>query len=184
MRITYCSLAAAAAAAALLAAPALVAQAPPAPPKPAPEVQKLAYFAGRWNETADMKTSPMGPGGKMTTASSCEWFPGGFYVVCRGDGTGPMGPTHGLGILGYSTESKRYTYYGIDNSGMGGGPAYGNVAGDTWTWEDESQMGGQTVKGRYTIKQVSADSYTWTWEMSMGGGPFAVVATGTDTRVK
>ena len=67
---------------------------------------------------------------------------------------------------------------------MGGGPAYGNVAGDTWTWEDESQMGGQTVKGRYTIKQVSADSYTWTWEMSMGGGPFAVVATGTDTRVK
>ena len=45
-------------------------------------------------------------------------------------------------------------------------------------------MGGQTVKGRYTIKQVSADSYTWTWEMSMGGGPFAVVATGTDTRVK
>ena len=186
MRITYCSLAAAAAAAAvtLLAAPALVAQAPPAPPKPAPEVQKLAYFAGRWNETADMKASPMGPGGKMTVASSCEWFPGGFYIVCRGDGTGPMGPTHGLGILGYSTESKRYTYYGIDNSGMGGGPAYGNVAGDTWTWEDESQMGGQTVKGRYTIKQVSADSYTWTWEMSMGGGPWAVVATGTDTRVR
>ena len=41
MRITYCSLAAAAAAVTLLAAPALVAQAPPAPPKPAPEVQKL-----------------------------------------------------------------------------------------------------------------------------------------------
>src|SRR5438046_6111373 len=76
MRITYCSLAAAAAAVTLLAAPALVAQAPPAPPKPAPEVQKLAYFAGRWNETADMKASPMGPGGKMTVASSCEWFPG------------------------------------------------------------------------------------------------------------
>ena len=180
MRITYCSLAAAA----LLAAPTLRAQAPAAPPKPAPEVQKLAYFAGRWNETADMKASPMGPGGKMTVASSCEWFPGGFYVVCRGDGTGPMGPTHGLGIIGYSTERKQYTYYGIDNSGMGGPVSYGDLAGDTWTWTTESTMNGQAVKGRYTIKQVSPDSYTWTWEMAVGGGPFAAMATGSDTRVR
>ncbi len=180
MRIAYRTLAAVT----LLVAPALRAQAPQAPPKPGPEVQKLAYFAGRWNETADMKPSPMGPGGKMTVASSCEWFSGGFYLVCRGDGTSPSGPTHGLGILGYSTETKRYTYYGIDNSGMGGGVSYGDVAGDTWTFQAEDQVGGQTMKSRYTIKQVSADSYTWTWEMAMGSAPFAVMATGTDTRVR
>ena len=29
-----------------------------------------------------------------------------------------MGPTKELGILGYSTEEKIYTYYGADNSGM------------------------------------------------------------------
>lgn len=182
MRITYCSLAAAAAA--LLAAPALVAQAPPAPPKPAPEVQKLAYFAGRWSEVVDMKASPMGPGGRMTVSSSCEWFSGGFFLVCRSDGTGPAGATHGLGMLGYNTEKQRYTYYSIDNSGMNGPVAYGDVAGDTWTWAVEDMMGGQQVKSRFTIKQVSQDSYTWTWEMAMGSGPFAVMATGTDTRVK
>jgi uncharacterized protein DUF1579 len=168
----------------LLAAPVLVAQAPPAPPKPGPEVQKLAYFVGRWNETAEVKPGPMGPGGKMTVASSCEWFAGGFYVVCKGDGTGPGGPTHGLGILGYSTERKRYSYYGIDNAGMGGDPSYGDLVGDTWNWDGESTMGGQQVKGRYTIKQVSPDSYTWKWEMSVAGGPWNAVAEGTDTRVK
>jgi Protein of unknown function (DUF1579) len=168
---------------ALLVTPSLWAQAPAAP-KPGPEHQKLAYFAGRWNEVADMKPGPMGPGGKVTTTSTCEWFPGGFYLVCRGDGRGPMGEEHGLGILGYSTERKQYTYYGIDNAGMGGTIAYGQVTGDTWTWEGESQMGGKPVKGRYVMKVASPDSYSWKWEMSVAGGPSAVVAEGTETRAK
>src|SRR2546423_15436050 len=85
MKMTYRALAAVT----LLVAPALSAQAPAAPPKPGPEVQKLAYFAGRWSEVADMKASPMGPGGKATVSSSCEWFSGGFFLVCRSDGTNP-----------------------------------------------------------------------------------------------
>ena len=180
MRIAYRTLAAVT----LLVAPALVAQAPAAPPKPGPEVQKLAYFAGRWNEVVDMKPSPMGPGGRMTVSSSCEWFSGGFFLVCRSDGTGPAGATHGLGILGYNTESKRYTYYSIDNSGMSGPVAYGDLAGDTWIWTTEATMNGQQVKSRFTIKQASQDSYTWTWEMAMGSAPSAVMGTGTDTRVR
>jgi uncharacterized protein DUF1579 len=173
----------AAAAVALLASPTLHGQAPAAP-KPGPEHQKLAYFAGRWNEVGDMKPGPMGPGGKMTATSSCEWFSGGFFLVCRGDGTGPMGENHGLGILGYSTERKRYTYYSIDNSGMNGDIAYGQFTNDTWNWEGESLMGGKTVKGHYVIKVTSPDSYTWKWEMSVAGGPMALVAEGTETRAK
>src|SRR5712691_748580 len=164
MRIAYRSLAAAVT---LLATPALRAQMTPPTPKPGPEHQKLAYFAGRWTEVGEMKPGPMGPGGKMAATSTCEWFAGGFYVVCRSDGKGPAGEMRGLGILGYSTERQRYTYYGIDNSGMGADVAYGELTGDTWNWAGESLMGGQTVKGRYVIKQISPDSYTWTWEMSV-----------------
>src|SRR3989454_7285461 len=80
MRIVYRSLAAALT---LFATPVLRAQAPAAAPKPGPEHQKLAYFAGRWSESADIKPGPMGPGGKMTETSTCEWFSGGFYLVCR-----------------------------------------------------------------------------------------------------
>ncbi len=167
----------------LAAVSVLRAQAPAAAPRPGPEQQKLAYFAGRWTEVGDMKPGPMGPGGKVTSTATCEWFPGGFHLVCRSDGTGPMGPSHALGILGYSSERKRYTYYGVDNSGYGD-PSYGVLAGDTWTWEGESLMGGQTVKSRYTIKQLSADSYSWKFEMSMAGGAWTVAGEGTDTRVK
>src|SRR3989449_11201669 len=78
MAIAYRSLAAVVT---LLAAPVLRAQTPAAAPKPGPEHQKLAYFLGRWSETVDMKPGPMGPGGKMTATSTCEWFSGGFYLV-------------------------------------------------------------------------------------------------------
>jgi hypothetical protein len=166
-----------------VAVPALGAQTMAAPPKPGPEHQKLAYFAGRWRSEGEMKPGPMGPGGKMTGTSTCEWFKGGFHLVCRSDGTGPGGAMQGLGILGYSSERKRYTYYGIDNSGMGD-PSYGELVGATWNWEGESLMGGQTVKGRYIIKQGSADSYSWTWEVSMAGGPWTLVGQGTETRMK
>lgn len=182
MRIAYRPLAAVVT---LVAASTLRAQAPPQPPKPGPEHQKLAYFVGRWTEEGEMKAGPMGPGGKVTSVSLCQWFAGGgFYLVCRSDGKGPSGQMRSLGILGYSTERKRYTYYGIDNSGMGGDPAYGDLAGDTWNWEGESMMGGKSVKYRYVIKQVSPDKYTWKWDMSVAGGAWTSVAEGTDTRVK
>ena len=161
----------------------LAAQNPPTPPQPGPAQAKLAFFAGRWTVEGEMKPGPMGPGGKVTSNDVCEWFMGGFHLVCTSEGRSPTGATKGLGILGYDAERQRYTYYGIDNSGFGD-PAYGQVAGDTWTWEGESMMGGQVIKQRYVIKQVSPDSYSFELSMSMAGGPWTVAMTGTETRVK
>ena len=169
---------------ALVAAPGLRAQADTQPPKPGPEHQKLSYFAGRWTSTGEMKFGPMGPGGPVKTESTCEWFPGGFYLVCRGQGQGPAGETRNLGILGYSAERGRYSYYGIDNSGMGGDHAYGEVAGDTWTWESESMMGDQTVTSRYVMKQISPDQYSWRWEVSGEGGEWTLLGEGMEIRAK
>ena len=88
----------------------LVAQAPPQ--KPGPEHRKLEYFVGKWTSTGEMKPSPMGPGGKISMSDTCEWFQGGFAVVCHGQGTGPTGPSKNIGIMGYSTDQKKYTYLG------------------------------------------------------------------------
>ena len=90
----------------------------PTPPKPGPEHQRLAYFVGKWTGEGEMKASPMGPAGKISSVDSCEWFEGHFSVVCRSDGKSPMGPMKSVGILSYSPEEKVYTYYGTDNSGM------------------------------------------------------------------
>src|SRR5436309_7959309 len=91
----------------------------PQPPKPGPEHQRLEYFVGKWTGEGEMKPGPMGPGGKITSTDTCEWFEGHFAVICRSDGKTPMGPSKSIGILSYSPEEKIYTYYGVDNSGMG-----------------------------------------------------------------
>ena len=82
---------------------AALAQAPEAP-KPGPEHKAMDFFAGTWLAEAEMKPGPFGPGGKMTSRDVCEWFEGGFQLVCKGRGTSPMGPMSSMGVLAYRSE--------------------------------------------------------------------------------
>jgi hypothetical protein len=149
-----------------VAGPQVVAAQAPQAPKPGPEHEKIAYFVGKWTGQGELKPGPMGPGGKITSSDNCEWFEGRFSVICRSEGTTPMGPTKSIGILGYSPEEKVYTYYGVDNSGMTmASVPKGTLKGDTWTYHDEGMMGGQKVKTRVTIKELSPTAYTFKMEM-------------------
>ena len=107
-----------AAALSLAVSGAALAQAAGEAPKPTAEHKKLGYFVGKWTTEGDMKPNPFGPGGKVTATDNCEWFEGGFSVVCKSEGKSPAGPTKGMGIMSYNTEEKAYTYYGLDNSPM------------------------------------------------------------------
>jgi hypothetical protein len=168
----------------LAVAAAAFAQAPQAP-KPGAEHGRLGLWVGKWTSEGEMKPSPFGPGGKMTGSDRCEWFEGKFAVVCHNEGKGPMGPMKGLGILSYSTEEKVYTYYGTDSSGMTMATvAKGTVQGDTWTYTDESRMGGKLIKGRYSMKVLSPTSYTFKWEMQGEGGQWTTVMEGKSTKVQ
>jgi Protein of unknown function (DUF1579) len=149
-----------------VAGPQIVAAQAPQAPKPGPEHEELAYFVGKWTGQGELKPGPMGPGGKITSSDNCEWFEGRFSVICRSEGTTPMGPTKSIGILGYSPEEKVYTYYGVDNSGMTmASVPKGTLKGDTWTYHDEGMMGGQKVKTRVIIKELSPTAYTFKMEM-------------------
>jgi hypothetical protein len=161
------------------------AQAPPAP-KPGPEHQRLAYFLGKWTSEGEMKAGPMGPGGKMKSTDVCEWYDGRFAVICRSEGTSPMGSAKSLGIMSYSPELKVYTWYGTDSSGtmtMTTVPK-GTVKGDTWTFHDESIMGGQTMKMRVTIKEVSPTVQTFLMEVQGADGKWMPMMESKATKVK
>ncbi len=163
--------------------PFVAAQAPQAP-KPGPEQARLAYFVGKWTAEGQMKPGPMGPGGKVTSSDNCEWFEGQFSVICRSEGTTPMGPSKSIGILGYSTEEKVYTYYGVDNSNMTmASIPRGTLRGDTWTY-DEGSMGGAKVKTRVTIKEVSPTSYTFKMEMQGPDGKWVQAMESKNTKVR
>ncbi len=165
----------------LLVGAASFAQAP-APPKPGPEVQKLQYFIGEWKYEGDNKESPFGPAGKFSGTETCEWFAGGFQVICRGTATGPMGKATTLGIVGYDPETKEYTYYGIDSTGFNA-LARGTATGNTWTYDWSGTVGGKPAKIRATM-QTSPAFYTGKTEFSFGGGPMTVFSDVKETRVK
>jgi hypothetical protein len=155
------------------------------PPKPGPEHQRLAYYVGKWSTEGKMEPSPMGPGGTMTSIDTCEWFEGRFAVVCHYEGKTPIGPSKGLGILSYNADEKVYTYYGTDSSGMTMTTIpRGTVQGDTWTYMDESMMGGQKMKTRVTIKELSANAYTFKMEMQGPDGKWAPMMESKSTKVK
>ena len=154
-----------------------------AAPEPGPEHKKLGFFVGKWNVEGEMKPGPMGPGGKFTASDTCEWFEGKFSVICRSEGKMPTGSSRSLGILGYNTEEKAYTYYGVDNSNMAmASVPRGTRQGDTWTYTDESTMGGEKVKSRVTIKEVSPTSYTFRMEFQGPDGKWIPVMESKNTK--
>ena len=157
----------------------------PKAPKPGPEHQRLGYYVGKWTTEGEMKPSEMGPGGKITATDKCDWFQGGFAVVCYSDGMSPTGPTKSIGILSYSSEEKAYTYYGVDNSNMAmTSVPHGTVQGNTWSYSDESTMGGKKVKSRVTIKELSPTAYTFKLELQGPDGKWVDVMESKSTKVK
>jgi hypothetical protein len=156
------------------------AQAPEAP-KPGPEHKALGYFAGKWTSEGEMKPGPYGPGGKMTSQDTCEWFSGGFQLVCRSQGKGPMGPMTSMGVLAYNPQDKAYTYYGIDSMGTSE-LAKGAKSGKTWTFTSKSYMEGQAFNSRYTIVETSPTSYTFKWDTSSDGTKWSTMMEGTTTK--
>jgi hypothetical protein len=96
-----------------------------------------------------------------------------------------MGPSKSIGILGYSPEEKVYTYYGADNMGMTmTSVAKGMVQGDTWTYTDESMMGGKKMKSRVILKEVSPTAYTFRMEIQGPDGKWAPMMESRTTKAK
>jgi hypothetical protein len=153
--------------------------------KPGPEHERLGFFVGKWTGTGEMKASPMGPGGKLTSKDDCQWFEGRFAVICQSESTTPMGANKSVGIMSYSPEEKVYTYYGVDRSGMGmTSVPHGTVEGKTWTYTDEMLMGGQKIKSRVLLTELSPTSYSFEMAVQDPQGNWVTVMQSTNTKVQ
>jgi hypothetical protein len=149
--------------------------------KPAPELSKLDFLAGSWTTETDMKAGPMGPGGKITATGEAQWMEGKFFLVMHSKFTGVMGDGTAMAAMGYDPEKKVYTYNDYDSMGQAG-RSTGTVDGDNWTWTSDENMGGQTFKGRYTMKVLSPTSYTFKYEMSKDGTSWTTMMDGKATK--
>jgi hypothetical protein len=152
----------------------VIAQERGGPPQPSPEHKRLGVFVGTWKDEAEMKPGPFGPGGKLNLTETCEWFTGGFSVVCHTETTGFMGDVTALTVLTYDAEDKVYRLYEFNSMGRSDS-AKGSVDGDTWTFAGESKMGSTLIKTRSTIRIPSPDSAVMRSEVSVEGGPMTLL---------
>jgi len=118
---------------------------------------------------------------KISFTESCEWFEGGFALVCRSEGQGPMGPSKSLSIMTYDAGKKAYTYYGLESNAP---PfmAIGQRQGKDWRWGSEAKMGEKSMKTRVTITEISPSSYGFEMEMSTDGGTWTRAMGGKSTK--
>jgi len=150
-------------------------------PKPAPELAKLDYLAGNWISDGDLKPGPMGPGGKITSTDEARWMDGKFFLVMQSKFGGAMGNGSSTSYFGYNPDKKVYTYNEFNSMGQAN-YSEGTVSGDTWTWNSDENMGGQSFKGRFTMKVLTPTSYTYKYEMSQDGTNWTMVMDGKATK--
>ena len=154
--------------------------------KPGLEVQRLAYYLGTWRGEGETKGGPFGPAGKLSSTMTCDWFAGGFHLVCRGEERGPTGKRTFLNILAYDEKAKAYTEYGISSLGESEYSTGGSIVGNKRTFVKDLDRGveGKPTKLTYTEVQVSPTLYTYQAEASINGGPSTVIAEGKITKVR
>ena len=165
---------------ALLTAASLHAQ---APPPPAPELQKLAFMAGHWSAEGTATMGPPGtPSTKWSESSDAEWMDGKYFLVENSSmDMASMGKGHEMSVMGYDSDNKVYTYTAFNSWGEAE-KSTGTVNGDTWTWTSDEHMGGQTMKGRFTMKVLSPTSYTMKFELSPDGTNWMTAMEGKATK--
>ena len=151
-------------------------------PKPGPEQKRIGYFAGNWRFEGEAKPSPLGPGGKIASTESCDWFAGGFHLVCRTKGTGPMGSSTGQSTMSFDAGRKAYAFHAVNSMGS---VIFvrGQVDGKVWTWSDDVTIEGKTMQIRATVTEESPTAYSFKLEAG-DGSKMAVVEEGRATKVK
>lgn len=147
-------------------------------PKPAPELEKLEYFVGKWNSQGHLKPGLLGAGGKMTLSEHYRWMDGGFFLTLRSEFESPaLGDGTGMAYMGYDTSRKVYTYDEFNSIGEVQ-HSTGRVEGNTWTWTGEQHLGGDIRKTRFIVKTLSPTTYVFTFEISVDGNDWSAVMDG------
>jgi hypothetical protein len=171
------------AAAFLFATPSL-AVAQPQSAKPSAEVKKLGYYIGTWEGHGETKAGPLGRAGKLSSKMTCNWFPGGFQVVCKGEETGPSGNRAFLDILAYDEQTKAFTEYSVSSFGETEYDQGGSLVNGKLTYVVHQNSGGKAATFRYSEDHLSPSLMTYQADVSIDGKPATVLATGKIKRIK
>ncbi len=143
--------------------------------KPGPEHARLAAVVGTWIIEATEEDLA------YRVRETCEWFPGGFHLICRGEGLGDASALRTHGIFGFDARDKTFTRFAHNSFGIGSFMR-GSVADRQWTWTGDVAVNGAPAKIRTTITWESPTAYRYQAELSTGGDAWTVVEQGRATK--
>lgn len=147
------------------------------PAKPDPELRRLeTLFLGTWK----VVRTPVAAGEVMSAVRNCEWFSGGFQLVCNSEIEVGGGKIKGLSITSYEPTTKRYARYSISSSG--GQPEIwtGTYENENIVWSTKFSADAET---RITTKCESPTRCTIVFDESENGGPWKIWSTGRATKI-
>lgn len=155
----------------VLASPscALTSQAPIPPPPLARAAgyEPLSSFIGRWSLKGD----------EDTYVETCEWYEGGFHIVCHTENKRSDGSIgKGMSILGYLPDKGSYTYHGIGSKGRNE-TMTGTFRSGIFEFSSEGRENGKVVKARVRMGPFIGREVPFIAETSTDGAPWVMDAT-------
>ena len=142
-----------------------------------PEQERLSAMVGRWQLEVEITATAPAQGGKASGTEECAWF-ANVHVVCRNDTKADSGSYSAIRLFSYHALLKQYAVYTIDSAGAAL-LAFGQVSGDTWTFNAEAAES----KSRLAIR-MTPTGYTGTTELSIRNGPWTPVSSVKATRLE
>jgi hypothetical protein len=156
---------------------ALLALPGPSAAQSATDYKRLEPMVGQWRIDVDLKATPISQATKASGTEQCEWF-ANRHVVCRSDAKGTTGTYAQMRTLSYIPAQRQFAAYTVDSLGTSV-IAYGQVAGDTWTFNTSQSA----LNIRLTLK-IAAASYTAVVEFAGPDGKYLPLSEVRGTRVK
>lgn len=135
-----------------------------------PEDERLAAWAGVWEESVRYAGDPEDKPGGTGRWMARPFF--GLYLVINYNGKGPEGNYNAHGVMAYDHETKSYRLWWFDDGA--------NIGEYTGSWKDDHTLafelkrttGGKLFRERMTYSKISDDQVQTRIEQSWGTEPF------------
>lgn len=128
-------------------------QPPPGRPQVAPELLRLAFFVGAWQEEISYPGREEG-----ANKGQGRWFARpefARYLIFRYEGTGPEGEYRAMGVLTWDAESQAYRMWWFDDAG-GIGEYRGQFRDEnTLVLEHHGKVEGRDFRERITYTRAA-----------------------------
>ncbi|MGH9774682.1 MAG: hypothetical protein ACRD50_07020 [Candidatus Acidiferrales bacterium] len=152
-------------------------------PKPGPEMDRLKFLVGDWNDAGDyMKSAMLPEGGKYSGTYRARLGPGGFSLIADFEGEGPGGAEIGHDVFTWDPKANAYKTYSFTNVLPGAIAGTAHWEGANLILESEFEMGGVKVGSRRMYTDIQPKSVTIEEWFRMGDAPYQQVTKYTETK--